>query len=449
MKNDKTFVNPSVTSMDQYAPYVDALEELTVKVILSSPTGICSSEIELALDGQPMQALRERVPISTLKNSGAFFTHHTLSDKLIEPIIADIKEGIPVKDPACGTGNLLLACARHLPIMSDINDTVTAWGNQLYGHDIHPEFIRATKIRLLLLAIERGAKGPIPDTDISEFFPHIQESDYLVDPSLSKVNCIVVNPPYSIVQAPAQCSWASGIISNASLFMEKCVTTSDPNTKIVALLPDVLRTGSRYSKWREMISKHAIIESIKIIGQFDKLTDIDVFLLRMTAMALPNKKTNDHWWNLNEKAALPKKVVKDYFNVNVGPVVPHRDPDKGTWYPFIHAKILTPWDTVNIDTKFKKKRYPVTTFKPPFMVVRRTSRPGDKYRATGTIITGKKRVYVENHLIVIKPISGKVSDCKQLLSYLKSDAVNKWLDKRIRCRHLTVGAVKNIPWIKS
>ncbi len=446
---DSNTKKDSNMSMAPFASYVNSIERLAIQLTSFSSHNIPNSEIHLVLDGQPMQVLRDRVPISTLKNSGAFFTHHTLSNKLVESIIPDIEAGIPIRDPACGTGNLLLACARHLPIKSDINDTITAWGNQLHGHDIHPEFVRATKLRLLLLAIERGAKGAIPDTDISNLFPHIKESDYLADSCLLKSNDIVVNPPYSIVQAPAQCTWASGIISNAALFMEKCVTTADPNTKIVALLPDVLRTGSRYSKWRELISTHAKIESINIVGQFDKLTDIDVFLLRMTTTGLLNEQTNNIWWNVSEKINSPINIISDCFNVNVGPVVPHRDPDKGKWYPYIHAKILTPWDTVNIDTNFKKKRYPVTTYKPPFVVVRRTSRPGDKYRATGTIITGKQGVFVENHLIIMKPISGKVADCKQLLRYLQSDTVNKWLDKRIRCRHLTVSAVKNIPWIKS
>ena len=30
---------------------------------------------------------------------------------------------------------------------------------------------------------------------------------------------------------------------------------------------------------------------------------------------------------------------------------------------------------------------------------------------------------------------------------LQSQVVNDWLDRVIRCRHLTVGAVASIPWV--
>jgi hypothetical protein len=83
---------------------------------------------------------------------------------------------------------------------------------------------------------------------------------------------------------------------------------------------------------------------------------------------------------------------------------------------------------------------------PPFVVIRRTSSPSDKFRASGTIIAGKKAVAVENHLIVIRPKNSTLKDCNELLKLLKSEQTNNFLNERMRCRHLTVGIVKKIPF---
>lgn len=91
------------------------------------------------------------------------------------------------------------------------------------------------------------------------------------------------------------------------------------------------------------------------------------------------------------------------------------------------------------------RRHEGLVYKPPFLVIRRTSRPGHPYRATATVIAGKHPVAVENHLIVCEPQDGKLGTCKELMKQLKTAAVNDYLDAHIRCRHLTVGAVAAIP----
>jgi hypothetical protein len=98
-------------------------------------------------------------------------------------------------------------------------------------------------------------------------------------------------------------------------------------------------------------------------------------------------------------------------------------------------------------TKFSETRkHEGLVYKPPFVVIRRTSRPGHPYRATATVIAGKRRIAVENHLIVCEPKERTLKNCRALLRQLKTEAVNKFLNKRIRCRHLTVGAVMAIPF---
>ena len=134
----------------------------------------------------------------------------------------------------------------------------------------------------------------------------------------------------------------------------------------------------------------------------------------------------------------------DLFDVSVGPVVSYRDPHKGRWFPFIVSRGLPEWQTAT-DLP-RKRRFLGQTFDPPFVVVRRTSRPGDRHRAVGTIIAGDRAVAVENHLIVARPRDSKLKTCEALLSVLHTPKTSSWLNQRICCRHLTVVAVRDLPW---
>jgi hypothetical protein len=86
--------------------------------------------------------------------------------------------------------------------------------------------------------------------------------------------------------------------------------------------------------------------------------------------------------------------------------------------------------------------------RPPFVVVRRTSRPSTngEARIVYNLVLGSQPVAVENHLIVLRPIDGSLSTCRAAIKVLKSSSVTKWLDNRIRCRHLTVDTVASIPF---
>ena len=62
-----------------------------------------------------------------------------------------------------------------------------------------------------------------------------------------------------------------------------------------------------------------------------------------------------------------------------------------------------------------------------------------------TIINTHQPSYVDNHLIILKPKSGLLRDCKTALQILKDQRTDDWLNESIRCRHLTVKIVKQIP----
>lgn len=66
-------------------------------------------------------------------------------------------------------------------------------------------------------------------------------------------------------------------MTQAALFVEKVLRFCLDGTKVCALLPDVLRSGTRYQKWREWVIKNSFIEKVEIVGRFDKYADVDVF----------------------------------------------------------------------------------------------------------------------------------------------------------------------------
>lgn len=428
--------------MRSFEPYVQELESLVTAFQHDERARL---SVEGALDGQPSKALRRLVPLEILREAGVFFTGSKLANRTVALISRDLERGSTVVDPACGAGDLLLACARHLPVLKDMDATVELWGSKLKGSDLHPQLIRATKARLLLLALARGTQAPPYLPNFDEVFPEIVVNDSLDQHSkLAEADCITLNPPYALMPSPDGCTWATGAVSQAAVFVEKCAAESRLGTKMIAILPDVLRTGSRYERWRYRMEGLAFPRSVALGECFDALTDVHVFVTEMI-VGRSGAAGGQRWWKAGGSWDAPVATsVGDRFEVRVGPVVPHRDPVGGPQLPYLHARGLPAWRSVVAGVE--RRQYSGTTFVPPFVVVRRTSRPEDRHRAVGTIITGQVPVAVENHLLVLKPKTGLIADCVGLLENLRAPETNAWLNERIRCRHLTVSALRTLPW---
>jgi hypothetical protein len=374
---------------------------------------------------------------------GAFFTGATLAQQAIPRLRAKPRR-IVLFDPACGVGDLLLAAARLLPVRNSLQATLDHWGAQLAGCDTNQEFVRAAKSRLVLLARQRAVPvGGVEKLHLQSLFPLIRVNDGLtaIDQYVA-ATWIVLNPPYGYVNAPEECRWASGKLTAAAVFFEACLQHSAAGTRITAILPDVLRSGTRYEKWREMVAEQSTIIRVKPYGLFDRSADIDVFILDVIKQVAA-KRPRKNWWL--RKCVHGQTTVGDLFAVHVGSVVPHRHQQRGirVVVPYIHARAMPAWGKVRRINE--RRRFNGNLFRPPFVAIRRTSRPEDAHRAICTFVTGCRPVAVENHLVVCQPHDGREGACGRLMSELKAERVSQFLNDQMRCRHLTVDVVKRIP----
>jgi hypothetical protein len=427
--------------MKAFAPYSDYLHRLLAARLATEPSEESLSRIEAALDGQPAAHLRGLIPISKLRSEGAFFTGSRLSAWALQLWSDSIWGDTFFYDPACGAGDLLLACAQEYVRKTSLSEPAIALAHRFMGRDVHPEFVSATRARLALTLLRAGAQVA-PSMDLVRTFSQVRVgSGTEAYDAIQKATHIIVNPPFRKVKAPAACPWARGTLNSAALFVADLVEQATPGTQILAILPDVLRSGSRYAGWRRFVEERAVVVDIRVYGRFDRYTDVDVFVVNLAVRASLHTTANATWVS---DLSGDSETVGDRFSICVGHVVDYRAKHRGPWVPFVRTGDLPPWIVLRKVDRYR--RWDAATVKPPFVALRRTSAPGDPARATATIIASEHPTAVENHLIVLQPLDGKLGTCRRLIAVLRSSKSDAWLDQRIRCRHLTVSSVSELPW---
>lgn len=391
----------------------------------------------LAVDGLAGAELRRLVSLDERRSMGAFFTSKELARKVLTDMAPNLNAKSVVYDPACGAGNLLLSIADFFK-----GENIKPVSKHfLLGTDLQKEFVDATKNRIAIKELIFQA------TEVDNKFPlfnrsAICQADGMVDNSYFKIAThIFVNPPFNLIPAASNIDWSKGVVSAAALFIDRIIEFINPETSIIAILPDVLRSGSRYHAWRGRVLKSCDIERIMLYGQFDEHADVDVFAVSLRKRTVPRKKIDSgHKFQRTRKQKL---TIEELFTVSVGPVVDNRDKHEGRYRGYIVSKGLEGWI---IQSEYSQtRRHTGRYFKGPFVVIKRTSRMGDSQRAIATIINTPSPVYVDNHLIVLVPKSGTLSDCRNVISSLKDSRTDDWLNREIRCRHLTVKIVARIP----
>ncbi|MEV0987132.1 N-6 DNA methylase [Streptomyces sp. NPDC049949] len=430
----------------RYTEYTNTLRQLASDAATGLPVAL--DQLRASIDGEASAQLRRLVPLDYRRKVGAFFTPAPLKER-VASLIRSHKTSVYL-DPTCGSGDLLLAASSILPTGATLRETLEEWTHRLHGYEINEEFVAAARYRLVIAAMLRHgiAEGTLrPNFDFASYFSNIIVADGLA--RLSKPSNfdghILLNPPFGTISADARVPWTVRPTSAAAVFTYHAMTHLSQGGRMTAILPDVLRSGSRYRSWREQMDTLGVKEPLVTYGQFDEHADVDVFLLAMKAAPEHEVESRSDWWASTPTAESAGRV-DDRFTVRVGSVVDNRDPLEGPEYPFARAKDLPASGEMSLPGR--KRRFAGTVFKPPFVLIRRTSRPTipGQTRVSGVLVTGKRSISVDNHLIVAMPRDGAVDSCRDLLEVLACRETTEWLDNRIRCRHLTVGAVRDIPW---
>lgn len=426
-------------NMNEYNQFIDKLNS-ELKKFLITPKEIWNETATKYVNGLAGEELRRLISIETRRQYGAFFTESLLATQVLHFLKPSFNNYSIIYDPTCGAGNLLISVADYFGKLKIYLDQES----QLLGTDIHKEFVEVSKLRLLINSLLKQDNSAVPEFKLesNKKYSILQADGLQKNAFYERATHLFVNPPFNQVITEEELIWSKGKVSAAALFIDKVIQHTNPGVSICAILPDVLRSGTRYEKWRAMVQKECKIEKVKLLGQFDKYADVDVYAIKL----LKRKKsvTIISKVKIQEIQNLPQlQTLKDLFNICVGPVVDNRDAKEGSLRPYIVSRGLKGWSIqkqVTLNRQHKGK-----IFCGPFVVIKRTSRMGDSQRAVATIINVPSPVFVDNHLIVLKPKSGTLKDCHKVLSVLKNKQTDDWINDKIRCRHLTVKIVSNIP----
>ncbi|UVL97983.1 N-6 DNA methylase [Pseudomonas atacamensis] len=429
----------TTTASLHYTPFI---RELFDTLLTDSWCEVSSNRAIEFVEGEADVAVEKLVPYETRSEQGIFFTADDITVKIVNSLAAEVAVEKSFFDPSCGAGNLLLGIAKSYPIKKNLNRTIEYWSKKFGGCDLHDNFVIAAKLRLIALAAIRHGLPSISEGQLASFvskFDKFYTGDYLEADVGGDFDCVVANPPFGHVVASRSNKWSSGRTQLAAIFVDKIISSGKKGQKLVAVLPDVLRSGSRYERWREKLAKETSCGAVELHGRFSKSVDVDVFILNL------NNKPSDVGqiieWVPPVTDTEGSVRLGDLFLVRVGPVVPHRLEEGDEDFPFLCAKNAPAFGVTCPEERIK---FGGTKFLPPFVVVRRTSNPCDKNRLITTLVKGIEPVAVENHLVVMKPFKGGVSSCLKLIKALKDPKVTSRLNNVIRCRHLTTKSISSM-----
>ncbi len=387
----------------------------------------------------PYLLLREHYSGAWMRAHGTYFTDDAVSDSLLRGV-SDFNGS--VYDPAAGCGDLILRYLEHMPLQGSFDQQIRTVSRRIFACEIDASFVCLMRLRIWLYLFLRNY-GHVKISDIKlpsaaclgRIFPGIVVGDGLKSSALRTPDLVLMNPPFQKVCVGDQCAWASGHVSLAAVFLAS-ILKRFPDSRLLAILPDVIRSGTRYSRLRSLVGLADYAWSI--VGRFDSKTDVDVFTVDFGRKAKPPSTALD--------VLTARHPVSSFFEVHVGSVVLFRDDNVGQDRQFLCAESVPAGRVIRtVGRRLKNSHAPV---KGPIVVVRRTSSPSDRIRCVSSFIDSTSEFHVDNHLIWLKPKLDKDARlaCRQLHSYFQSEECTDLVNDLIRCRHLTVRVVASLPY---
>lgn len=233
------------------------------------------------IDGQAIQVINAMLGRDRRRSDGIFFSGSEWAARLREAMPHDLF--LRYVDPSCGVGDLLLEIARHLPLANDLSQTITEWSRRFHGMDVHAPLAQVAWSRLQALAVRRHGlvRGYSDALCIEE--GALMELDSLKERwNLQAGDCVLMNPPFQAVTSPTWSKYSRGRVTAAALFLERAISEAQPGTTIIALLPEVIRSGSRFEKLRDFVHRSSDVHQFTAHGRFSHEADIDVAILSIT-----------------------------------------------------------------------------------------------------------------------------------------------------------------------
>jgi len=418
-------------AFEQYRKYQEELRAAFPATNAFDPDTIAKH-----LDGLAYDQLRRLVPLSDRRKASTFFTGSALRARLVAPYKHEIRRGAAVIDPACGVGDLLIAAIYSLPKSWTTSKIAEHATSHFSGSEIIPTLAEVAQERLSLAVQSHSRHRQSQLLPPAQGHVKVANSSGLEPNVLAYADIVLLNPPFGRVRLPKQ-SWGQGLATEAAPFTLSVVKNCKPGARIAAILPDALRSGPRYARWREEVRRFVKIEDIEIVGEFDRWTSIDVFIARLKVESGSDSDL--------EQSQKHRPALGTLASVHVGDVVPHRHLAIGPEVPYLTVATVPVGGTIN---RAPTRRFPGRTHSGPLVVARRTSAAGNGGRPrlqTSVVPEWIGAAAVENHLLVIKPKNNSMAACEMLANSLRDISVTEWLNTASRTRHLTCQVVRDIP----
>lgn len=268
---------------------------------------------------QAVSLLAETSLVGLRRHSlGEFFTPRSIARHLIDladydpPMILNTK----TVDPACGSGNLLVAIVRRVTqaVQSGVLNparAISALNSNTCGFDVQPFAVLLTRLQLLLASLPILESFDASGKSLYELlsFPGIQWRDPLRDPGdlwddFAHFDVVVSNPPFlkvskgriPFVKMYEQVLY--GHVNLYQLFLWWAIRATQPNGRLVFLLPQSVRSGQYPNRLRQKVTETcdlvAVTSFVNRKGVFDSVEQ------PMMAVALSKSlsQSNEAWVNV-------------------------------------------------------------------------------------------------------------------------------------------------------
>lgn len=219
------------------------------------------------------------------KELGQFYTPEALVKKTIQELHYKFKtldDSDNLIDPACGTGIFLTESIEAIKKRGRITNIKNFVTKNVFGSDINPLAIVATKINILCVLIPSYSKNPSDLLDTSNedniVFPNIKWKNTITEPDNNSYTIIVGNPPYfkltkSLIKNLHEYKKILyGQPNIYSFFMYWSINHLKVTGGLAFIVPQSIRSGLYFKKLRQHLN-NLKIPSIVYINSRQNLFD--------------------------------------------------------------------------------------------------------------------------------------------------------------------------------